>query len=231
MLVDRGVQIHRENRRCGTVDRHRHRRRGIDEVEPVEQQLHVVERGHGHTRVADLAVDVGTLVGIETVQRHRIERGRQPRCRLVLSQEMESAVRPRRTAFAREHAGGILVFAFEREHPRGEREMTRDVLATQEPDELTVVLEPRKCHSRYQGPRQRFAVLAGHGLDDRGPFVEQRVAGGQVVLDVDPDDLLRGQEVLPGARWSATLCAGFRAIPRVQLPRSPRGTARAPGAR
>ena len=50
---------------------------GSHRSKPDVEHLHVVERGDRHAGVADLAVDVGALVGVDAVQRDRVERGRQ----------------------------------------------------------------------------------------------------------------------------------------------------------
>jgi hypothetical protein len=55
------------------------------------QRLHVVERRDRDAGVAHLAVDVGALVGVEAVQRHRVERGREPLRRHVAWRAGESA--------------------------------------------------------------------------------------------------------------------------------------------
>ncbi len=93
---------------AGPVDGHRHRRGRIAEVEPVEERLHVVERGDRHPGGPDLAVDVGALVGVEPVEGHRVERRGQAGGRLALGQEVEAAVGPERIALAGEHAGRVL---------------------------------------------------------------------------------------------------------------------------
>jgi hypothetical protein len=51
---------------------------GIAEIEAAVQHLDIVERRDRNAGVADLAVDVRLLVGIEAVQGDRVERGRQP---------------------------------------------------------------------------------------------------------------------------------------------------------
>ena len=61
LLVDGGVEEHGQDRRRRTVDRHRHRRRRVAQVEAGVEHLHVVEGRDRHAGVADLAVDVGAL--------------------------------------------------------------------------------------------------------------------------------------------------------------------------
>ena len=122
-LVDRGVEEHREDRRRRAVDRHAHRRRRVRQVEARVQHLHVVERRDRHARGADLAVDVGPLVGIGAVERHRVERSRQSRRRLPVGEQVEATVRARRVALAGEHPGRVLALALEREHAGRVREL------------------------------------------------------------------------------------------------------------
>src|SRR5882724_972443 len=57
------------------------------------------------TGIADFAVDIRALVRIESIERHRVERGRQALGRHVPGQEFEARVGAERIAFAREHAG------------------------------------------------------------------------------------------------------------------------------
>ena len=51
---------------------------GRTEVEAGVEDLHVVERGDRHSRVADLAVDVRPLVRVKTVEGDRVESGGKP---------------------------------------------------------------------------------------------------------------------------------------------------------
>src|SRR5690606_21575899 len=92
---------------------------------------------------------------------------------------------------AGEHPGRRLAVALEGEHPGGVREAARQVLRTQEGEQVTVVAGPRKRDARDLGARQGLAgqrdvdlavtygvdeVLAGVGLDGRGPVLQERVA-------------------------------------------------------
>ena len=97
-------------------------------------------------RVADLAVDVGPLVGVEPVEGHRVERGRQPGRRLALGEQVEAAVGAGGVALAGEHAGGVLVLALEGEDPGGEREPPGQVLVAQEAQQVAVVAEAGQRH-------------------------------------------------------------------------------------
>ena len=49
----------------------------IAQVEAVIERLHVVQRRDRNAGVADLAVDVGPLVGVPAIERDRVEGGRQ----------------------------------------------------------------------------------------------------------------------------------------------------------
>ena len=67
LLVDRGVEEHREDRRRRAVDRHRDRGGRRAQVEARVEHLHVVERRDRHARIADLAVDVRARVGMRFI--------------------------------------------------------------------------------------------------------------------------------------------------------------------
>ncbi len=221
---------------------------GSHRSKPVVERLHVVERGDRHAGVADLAVDVGPLVGIEAVQRHRVERRRQAGGRLPLGQQVEAAVGADGVALAGEHARGVFAFALEGEHPAGEREPSGQVLVAQPPQQVAVVAEAGQRHLGDVGARERLrgegrADLAvadlGHvlvarvGLDRRRPAVEQGVAGrverplgvGQQGLDVVGGGARRRR----GGRWScATPGAGGRPRPGRRSRRGRPGRSRRP---
>ncbi len=101
-------------------------------------------------RVADLAVDVGPLVGVGAVERDRVERRRQAGRRLPGGQQVEAAVGLGRPALAGEHPGRVLAVALGREHARGEREPPGQVLV------------PQEAHAATPGRRRRS------GQGDRG---------------------------------------------------------------
>ena len=86
----------------------------------------------------------GRSVGIVAVQRHRVERRRQPLRRHAVGQQVEALVGAERVAFAGEHARRILVLALEREHAGGEREAAGHVLAQLPAQDLAVVLVARQ---------------------------------------------------------------------------------------
>ena len=157
VLVDRGVEEHGEDRGRGPVDRHRHRRRRIDEVEAVVEHLHVVERRDRHAGRADLAVDVGALVGVGAVQRDRVERGGQPRRGLPVGEQVEAAVGAGGPAFAGEHARRVLVVALRREHAGGVREAAGQVLAPEPAVQVVAVPEPGQRDAGHERAGDRLA--------------------------------------------------------------------------
>ena len=117
LLPDRGVQEHGQDGRGGTVDRHRDARRGIREPEPVEQVAHVVERGDRNASLPDLPEDVGPPRRVVPVERHAVERDREPRRGLGFRQQVEPAVRAGGAAFSGELPPGALLVPTEREDP------------------------------------------------------------------------------------------------------------------
>ena len=129
LLVHRGVQEHRQDRRRRPVDRHRHRRGGDAQVEAGVELAHVVQGRDRHPGRADLAVDVRALVGVAAVEGDRVEGGGQPRGRLARGEQVEPPVGAERVSLAGEHARGRLVRPLEREDPCGEREAARQVSA------------------------------------------------------------------------------------------------------
>ena len=91
-LVDHGVEEERKDDRRGAVDGHRHRRSGIEQVEAGVELLRVVDGADRYPRGTDLAVDVGTLVGVAAVQRHAVEGGREAHRRLPTREQVEALV-------------------------------------------------------------------------------------------------------------------------------------------
>ena len=209
LLVDRRVQEHRQDGRRRAVDGHRHRVARVAQVEAVVQRLDVLQGGDRHPGVAHLAVDVRALVGVEAIQRDRVERGRQALGRGVLGEQLEAPVGARGVAFAGEHARRVLALALEGEHPGGVGEAARQVLAQQPAQHLAVVLPGRQrdlAHrsARQGGVAQRGAHLATADLDDVLRAVVAR-------LDARPDlQQLAGR----GFRaWSRAAIRGSRAAP------------------
>src|SRR5207248_1507987 len=125
------------------------------------EDFHVFQRGDGHARVADLAVDIRARVRVEPVERHRIERGREALRRHVFRQQVEALVGAERIALAREHARRILVLALEGKYSRGEGEGSGQVLAHAPFEDLAVVLETGQRDFRHLGPRKGNRVEPG----------------------------------------------------------------------
>ena len=81
-------EVHREQDRGRAV--HGHRRRHLIERDPVEEDLHVLDRRHRHALAADLATRA-RVVGVEAHQRGHVEGGREPVLTLA-KQEVEAVV-------------------------------------------------------------------------------------------------------------------------------------------
>ncbi len=114
---------------------------GSQRSNPSNSVLHVVERGHGHARRPDLAVNVGAFVRVAAVERDRVEGRRQPGCGLVIREQVKPAVGAEGVPFAGEHAGGLLLFPLERENASRKREPSREVLRAQPSEQLAAVGE------------------------------------------------------------------------------------------
>ena len=115
LLIDRRIQEHRENRRCGAVDRHRDGRCRRAQVEAGEEIVHVVDRGDRDAGGAHLAEDVRLRGRVAAIEGDGVEGGRQAGGRLALAQQVEPPVRALGIALAREHASRRLPRALERE--------------------------------------------------------------------------------------------------------------------
>ena len=76
-------------------------------------------------------------------------------------EQLEAPVGTERVAFPGEHPGRVLALPLEGEHARGEREVTRQVLLPQEPQQFAVVGVTRQCHPRDHGAGQRLAAQLG----------------------------------------------------------------------
>ena len=144
LLIDRRVQIHREDGRRRAVDRHAHAGVGRAQIEAVVQHFEVVERRDADARIADLAVNVGPQRRVVAVKRDRIESGGQPLGRHAFADEFEAFVGPKRIALAREHARRVFAFALEREHARGVRIRPRHVFEQQPFELFAFVFEARQ---------------------------------------------------------------------------------------
>ena len=157
---------------------------------------------------------------IESIQRHRVERGRQALGRHVPRQEFEAGVGAERIAFAREHPRWVFVLALEREHAGGIRKIAGQVFPHQPFERLAVVLELRQGHFRdlRAGQRRRLQrradlaiadlgdlLVARISLPDLRPFLQQRPRVGAQGLVALRDErlevrsvLFRGLEHAPG---------------------------------
>ena len=113
----------------------------------------------------------------------------------MLGEQLETAVGPERVALPGEHPRRVLPLPLEGEHPGGEREVARQVLLPQEPQQFPVVGVPRQRHPRDPAPGQGLAgqlgprlAVAGHLLLARvrlhhgRPALEQPGAGVTEVL-------------------------------------------------
>ncbi len=89
LLLDRGIQVHRQDDRRRAVDGHRYRGRRAAQVEAVVKRLHVGEGGDRHPGITDLAVDIRAFVRVAAVQGDRIKSGRQAFGRGVLGNSLK----------------------------------------------------------------------------------------------------------------------------------------------
>ena len=232
-LVDRGVEVVGEDRRGRTVDRHRDGRGGRAQVEAAVEHLHVLERRDRDAGGADLAVDVGTGVGIAAVERHRVERRGEALGVGVGREHLEPPVGAERVALAREHPGRVLALALEAEHARRVREPARQVLAAQEAQDLGVLGVAGERDAGDPAARERLAgerrvqllVADAHDelvtrvvLDGLRPAVEQLGVGGRERLlggrraassTAVADQLAGGAQVLADPRGVDGLVGGF----------------------
>ena len=156
----------------------------------------------------------GRSSGSNAVERDRVERGRQPGRRLTLGEEVETAVGARRTAFAGEHAGRVLVLALEGEHAGSEGEPAGHVL--RRAGSAGARRRPRSAGARPRGtsvPERDSRVLPRHALDrSSGHSSSSGSRAGEVVVDVDAEDLLRGEEVLADGGPGATRSVGLGVV-------------------
>ncbi len=127
-LVDGRVEEEGQHGGRGAVDGHAHAGGGAQQVETRVELLGVVHGADGHAAVADLAVDVGTDMGIFAIERHAVEGRAEPYGRLALAHIVEALVGALGRALAGEHAGGILAHALVFEDARRVGEAARQVL-------------------------------------------------------------------------------------------------------
>ncbi len=155
------------------------------QIEAVVERLHVLEGRDRDPRIADFAVNVGPLVRIEAVERHRIESGRQALRRRVLREHLEAGIGAEGIAFAREHAGRVLPFPLEGKDAAGVGEGSGDVLEQEPAQELAMVLVARQHDFGHARAREgRVHELRAHlaAADLHHVFVA-RIA----FLDLRPD--------------------------------------------
>ena len=199
-LVDGGVQEEAEEHWRRAVDGHRHRRGRVGQIEAGVELLGVVDAGDADPRVADLAVDVRTRVGVLAVERHRVEGGGEALGRQPSRDVVEATVGALRAALAGEHARRVLVLALEGEDAGGERELPRRRLAQEPGQHVAPVLVPGQGDLGDAQVRQRLAhqveldhlvahlvlVLGGGvALAGRRPLVEQLlVVGAELPLQL-----------------------------------------------
>ncbi len=193
VLVDGRVHEHGQNAGRGAVDGHADAGGGAAQVKPAVQHLHVVQRGHVHAAVADLAVNVGAQVGVVAVQRDRVERGGQALGGHALAHQLEAAVGAEGVTFAREHAGGVFALALEGEGACGVGVTAGHVVQHQPLQNFAVVFVLRQAHLADGGAAQTFGgersadflvadlhhvFVAGVGLLHRRPLGHQLTGGG-----------------------------------------------------
>jgi hypothetical protein len=147
-LIDRGVQEEGEDDRCGPVDRHRDRRARCAQIEARVELHRVVDAADRDARVTDLAVHVGSLVGVATVERDAVECGGEPRGALSAAQQVEAAIGAFGRSLAGEHARGLLALAPEREDTRRKWKAAGQVLAPEVAHQLAPVVAVRQRHLR-----------------------------------------------------------------------------------
>ena len=207
LLVDDGVEEEGQHRGRGAVDRHRDRGGRRDQVEAVVEHLHVVEGGHRDAGGADLAVDVGALVGVAAVEGHGVEGGREPLGLAVGGEDLEPAVGARGVALAGEHPRRVLAVALELEDAGGEGEEPGQVLAAPEAHQLARVVVRRQRDPGDLVAAERLAgqggvdllvahhhdlLVAGVGLHHRGPRLELL---GDLGVELAPGLLEQGRHV------------------------------------
>ncbi len=156
LLVDRRVEEEGQHHGGRTVDRHRHRCLGVAQVEPGVQLLGIVHRGHRHSRVPHLPIDVGPFVGILPVQGDRVEGGGEPGEAHPFRQVVEPAVGPLRRSLPGEHPGGVLGGAPQRVDSGRVGETARQVLLQQPPETVTPPREPGESDLGYPGVGEGF---------------------------------------------------------------------------
>ncbi len=189
LLVDRGVHEHGQNRGRGAIDRHAHTGGGAAQIKAAVQNLHVIQRGDAHARVAYLTVDVGPRVRVIAVERDRIKSGGQALGRHAVAEQLEAGVGAKRVTFARKHARGVFVLAFERKRSRRVGVVTRQVIEHQPlQDVALVVVDGQADFADFRttqrcGGQRRADFFVPHGDHEFGAavgFAQSRPSGQQL---------------------------------------------------
>ncbi len=139
LLIDRSIHIHRENSWGRAVDCHRYRCARRAEIKARIELFHVVERGNRDARITHLAINIGLMIRVETVECHRVEGGAKPLCLGVFRQLLKTAVGAKSIAFACKHAGGIFGLALKLENACSEREAPGHVFEQKPFEQIAVV--------------------------------------------------------------------------------------------
>ena len=129
LLVNGGIHEIADHGRSRAVDGHGDGGIGIYQVESGVEFFSIIEAGDGYPGVADLSIYIGSRVGIESIEGHRVVRGRQSYKRLSERYIMKAFVGAFGSAFPGEHAGRVFAFPFEGENAGGIGEFARNVFS------------------------------------------------------------------------------------------------------
>ncbi len=113
ILIDGRVHEHGQNRWRWTIDGHGHAGAGVAQVKAAVQHFHVFQGGDAHARVAHLAVNVWTRVGVVAIQRDGVKRRGQTFGGHAFAEQLKTGVGSKGIAFTCKHARRIFAFAFE----------------------------------------------------------------------------------------------------------------------
>ena len=142
--------------------------------------------------LADLSVDVGTLVRVFAVERHAVEGGGEPLRLVIAREEVEALVRPLGPALAGELAPRRLLVPLEGEDARRVGILAGKVLLQAEPKDVSPVLEARQrdlgdavaAEARGRRGDADLAVahlegdlVAGVAFNDLGPALDELPVG------------------------------------------------------
>ena len=204
LLIDRRIHKEREQDGCGPVDRHAHRSPGIAEVEAAVEFLRIIDGGNADAGIADLSIDIGTIVGVFAVKGDGVECRTEADCGLTGADIVKTFVGALGAAFAREHPGGILFRSFQREYACREREFAGEILLYSPAEDISPIGETGYGDLRDFQVRKRLAVeglfyrLSAHFVFEifafipvaRGaPFADEFSADWEQLL-LQPFDLL-----------------------------------------